>query len=529
MLKPSVFKGHGKLAFLLLGSYLWILLSMQAIAFNVEMKPLFFALPAALGFFFSYLALRYLPEPLDRIRLCAENRHCRLFGVLIAIVTMLFLLVYFLGYYPGGMSYDSRVQYMQAVGETPYSDWHPVLHTLLFFTLPLRIAQRFDLIILLQLLYFSLAFGYAMYAVYKNHCPRPIALCICIYVWLNPFLFCNMMYPWKDNAMTIFATLLMGYYVQIICTRGVWLEKKLNLAVFCIAAVLCSFMRHNAVLFVAPLVLLVLFYSIRKARLRIGVVAGIALLFSLVKISYTGMGIEQPGNRIVETVGLPATIWCNVMKCNPEALPEETRAFMYELATQESYENDYTTGAFNSIKFKSQINTAKINSLTYAQVLRYTYQCFRYAPNASIDALVKLTRVVWGIDGETAPTSVYIASNKWNIQSKIFPFFDTLVGQMNQFFSCGLGRFLFGSIGLHLLVLLAAGLCLLARGRLSLLHMLPLFFYNFGTMLLLSGEDYRFFIYCIPLWPIALFMMIRDDRKIAPSIEKTDGKGVLKA
>ena len=62
--------------------------------------------------------------------------------VVVFLITMFLtigiMLIWISAYYPGSFSPDSIVQYGQALsGE--YNDWHPVWHTIVFFTLPLKI------------------------------------------------------------------------------------------------------------------------------------------------------------------------------------------------------------------------------------------------------------------------------------------------------------------------------------------------------------------------------------------------------
>lgn len=422
-------------------------------------------------------------------------------------------MIYFMGQYPGGMTQDTISQYSQAVGDMGYTDWHPALHTLLFFTLPMLVWRNLGWIVFLQLLYFSLAFGYLIYVLHSNRCPTWLLAALCAYIWINPFMSTYMMNPWKDIGQTIFAIILMAYYVQIVCSKGEWLCKKKNLIVFSVVAVVCAYMRHNAILFVAPLVLLALFYALKNRwKLRAIALAVMIVCFCLVKVLYVALDVEAPGDRTVETVGLPVTIWCNVMQKNPEALPEETREYLYTIATPEAYQNEYSSGNFNSIKYSPAMDTSQIEALSYGEVFQYTLQCFRYAPRESLEALAKLTDQVWGIVGSEWPAAVTIDENKYGIAAAPVPGIDGFVHQIQSLYSVGVGRVLFGSIGMQLLAMLAAALLLLAKRRTAFVHIIPLFCYDFGTMLLLSGPDYRFFLLNIPLWMPVLFVMLKDDK-----------------
>lgn len=511
----SILRSKMNLSFVMLWLYLWILFSLQTLANDARMTIIFAVILGVLSFISSFLILKTLSSKFTKVKMEAKNQQSLLIGIFVAMITFLIFEAYLAGQYPGGMSTDTIAQYSQAIGDLPYNDWHPVLHTLFFFTLPLKMGHGLGFVIFMQLLYFSVAFGYLIYTLYKNGCPKLFCGLICFYIWFNPFLATNMMYPWKDIGMLIFAILLMGYYIQIMCTHGEWINRKSNLLLFSAIVVICSFMRHNAILFTAPLVLNVLFYLLKNRKTRVFIALFIMFFFLLVKFTYIELKVEQPNSRIVEIVGLPVTIWCNVMKKTPDVLPENTVETMHELASQNSYEDYYSTGSFNSIKYTGLIDLAKINSLSYWDILKYTYQCFRYAPKASFEAFAKLTDIVWGIDGKVTPKlSEVKEDNPWGIVKKPYLSAELFTRQNIAFFSSGFGKVLFGSIGFEMLCMFALATNLFASNRFSFIHLLPLFCYDFGTMLLLSTDDYRFFLLNLPLWLPVIFLMLHDRKKL---------------
>lgn len=524
MKKLNAVNIHTKLAFFILWLYMWLVFSLQTISKLTIYDNFTLGFSLLLGFLsfsVAFAVIQYLPPLISSPpEVKPGNRHSIVIGLSAALITFLVFEMYHSAQYPGGMSPDTLEQYSQALGESAYNDWHPVLHTLLYFTLPLKAGGSLDTVVSLQLLYFSLACGYLVYILFKNGCNTPFAAFISFYIWLNPYLAAYLMYPWKDMAMMTFAIILVGYYTQILCTDGEWLENKFNLLLFSALSVLCGFMRHNAVLFVAPLVLIVLFYCLRDWKRRVAIIALITLFFSGIKLTFAALDVEEPNRRVLETVGLPATIWCNVMKECPGQLPEDTRDYLYSLISyDDAYNEYYITGSFNSIKWaeisgKKAIDIDKIDALSYAEVLKITYQCFRYAPKASLLAATYLTDIVWGIDGKYGKPSISIVNNDWDIMSSPGADAGNAFTLFNSFFYSGFGCILFGSFGFMLLVMLTVSVCLLAKRRFAFIHIIPLFCYDFGTMLLLSGNDYRFFIVTTPLWLPTIFLMLKDKRKI---------------
>lgn len=76
------------------------------------------------------------------------------------------LLTYYYAFFPGAFSSDSNGQLLQAVNGA-YSDWHPFIHTFLFFTIPIRIFNSEETIVFLQILYFSISLSYLITTIRK--------------------------------------------------------------------------------------------------------------------------------------------------------------------------------------------------------------------------------------------------------------------------------------------------------------------------------------------------------------------------
>lgn len=493
--------------------YIFGVFIMQAIANDITITGIFILFLLFVSFFITTSIMKMFSEKVLGYTIGYQNSNSKIYAYIIFTMTIGIFAVHLAGVYPGGMSPDTAEQYSQAIGEANYNDWHPVLHTLLFFTLPLKTGHHLGFVVFLQLLYFSMAFSYLSYVLLVNGGTPKFVFLMCVYIWVNPFMTTYMMYPWKDIAFMIFAVLLTAYYIQVICTKGEWLFKKRNQILFAVTAVVCMTMRHNGILFVLPMFFIAACHVIKKKKVFLTTMLFLIVGVFGIRVLYVALNVERPGSRIVETVGLPVTIWCNVMQKSPEALPEGTKNFFYMLGDQEVYDAEYIAGSFNSIKWSENFDKEKINEMSYKEIIGYTAQCFWCAPQESIEALAKLTELVWGIGGEDEPITVSIIENAYGISYNPISYMETIANQIKSFFNIGVGKILFGSHGYRLLVLWFLSCILLIGRRISVIHIIPLFFYNFGTMLLLSGRDYRFFLLNIPLIFPTVFIMLQEQRK----------------
>lgn len=448
----------------------------------------------------------------------SRGRGSRVVFVVVFVLMFYVLSVYLQAYNPGAASYDTIVQYGQGLGLAPLSNWHPFLHTLLFFKLPLSLGGDLYLIVFIHNVLFSLAFAYMVQTLWYWRCPIWLIILTCAPLIVSPVVASHLMNPWKDMALSICTLVLVSYAIKIACTRGKWLQSPLNMVLFAFLLILATFMRHNAMLFTIPFGLIVM-VRFCGWRLRAALTGLFGLFLACYAALYIGLGVQKPDQRTVETIGMPLTIWSNVMRDNFYALPWATRTDILSLASREVYER-YETGSFNSIKSLREepgnphspylFKREEADELTYQQVIDYTLQCFAYAPKESLEAFVALTHQVWGVDGAYGQADVSIHENDYGIR----PHHDIPTLQWLKALRISLmtpvANMIFGCVGLDFIILLFVGMSMLSRARRSAVWVLPVACYNLGTMFMLSGYDYRFFFYLIPLWPGLLFLMMRD-------------------
>ncbi len=501
---------ENKWSVVILTAYLCVVLSMTAIAHDVAVNTVILIGLFALSFVASYVVIKLLRKPLNKISIGKPVKNARVWGFVSFGLILIIYTVYFLGQYPGGLSADSLSQYNQAVGMEGYVDWHPVIHTLLYFTLPVKLGGKLATIVFLQVLYWSMAMGYLVYSMAKGGLNKFLLGLFVIYVCINPNLATYVINPWKDIAFMTFAALIMACYIRVFTTKGEWLLKPVHILLFAFALVMGIYVRHNAVLFVVPMLAIVIIFMVKSNKSRVFLIVSVVVLYVVVKAVYSFMGLPETPKRKLETIGFPMTVICNVMKYNPEALPEDTRNALYGVASQESYELGYVTGSFNSIKFSNYIDVNRVDELTYKTTLRYTYECFRYAPRESFEAAARLTDMFWDFNGEYGPIGPVFIDNDYGFCSQPVKGFDSVVGFITKAGTIGPGKIIYGSLGSLMLIEITIAAVLFASRRRSFIHILPMFFYNYGTMLLLSGDDYRFFLYTIILWIPIVFMMFKD-------------------
>lgn len=283
-----------------------------------------------------------------------ENRHIFYWSVLFFVICLAVLLIWYAGYYPGFFFSDIKDQLDQAVSGH-YNDWHPVLQTILTFTLPLKITGGWvGSIILFQMVLFSATVSY-MASVILRYGNWKFALGSVLFIVLNPITGKMCLYPLKDVTFAIWAVLLLAFAAQTYFSKGAWLNSPTHRICLICASAIATIVRHNGILFTLPLLLGVLFYTDKKRKFQI-LISVILLIVCVKGPVYAALHVEEPGQRQVEMLGMPLTIIGNVVVEHPEVLDEETQNLVYSIASQDNWEQYYVMGRFNTIKWAEGTN-----------------------------------------------------------------------------------------------------------------------------------------------------------------------------
>ncbi len=422
----------------------------------------------------------------------------RFFPLIAFAVTFGYLLLWLIAYYPGGFCVDNIFQLSQAYYGY-FDNWHPVLHTWVFFWIPLQIYPHPVSITLFQILLFCLAVGY----LYRVLCRRGSPMWFIIGSWLFLILNCHtmslMVSPLKDSALGIVSLVVFTQLIEIYETQGQWLKKWHHFLVFTVVCFLASGVRHNGILLIAPLYI-ILFIFQKEARKPVLFSAAL-VLFGIWFMNGPIMFWDRicpPSNRQMEVLGMPMTILSSVYMKDRSVLSPEAIRFLDSLTTQEEWNTVFQFGNFNSIKFVSSLPLAdRIEQEGTAAILKYTAEAISRSPIWSTKAFITLTREVWdplsNVGGYTPYCSdividgIGVAFEGNQALAQIL----TVWGETTD--SLFLSLFT-KNVGMMILIAMFTAVANVGRGKLGRAFMIfPMLIYDFGTMLLLTGGDFRFF------------------------------------
>ena len=513
---------------------------------------LLFAYLWAMQFLRSYLMLEYTPEPgclmvysaflalplcvfglmlLTNVQITAvppevqAGAFRRFFPLIASTLTFGYLLVWLTAFLPGGFPPDCVDQYKQVLTGS-YNNWHPILQTWLFFWIPWQIFHHPAGFAFFQIILFSLSVAYLYRVLCRRGCPAWFLIISWLFLATNPQTAKTMMFPWKDSALTIAALMIFTQLIEIFETEGTWLCKWHHFLSFTGMCFLATSFRHNAILLTAPVYILLFLFQKKHRK----TVALSALLMLLAMWLLNGpvmqlFHVTSPGNRQEELLGLPMTVLSAVYVHQRDALSPDAISFLDSIASSEDWRLCFELGNFNRLKFSSSLPlVSRIEAEGAANVLRYTVQAFLSSPFWSLRAVISLTKLVWDpLSGTGTIDTPYCTPNDISLTGQGY---GPLKSALTSWCETADSSFLFpftNCVGMMILILMFAAVTHIGRGKLGRAFMIfPMLIYDFGTMLLLTGPDFRFFHFNFVIIIPLLYLILCEKAEAAEAVPKEE-------
>lgn len=519
------FTGKQRVGVLLCNVMLSLYITLIFILHGFDERVVLVLLQGPLFFFTTYQGFKVFLLKQNKLHISCNKERGKLswkvFGVVSSIVFVIFTLN-LLANYPGGITPDNIDQWQQVQSRNFYN-WHPAIHTMIIWLIT-RVFQVYSFFIGFQILTFSFVSGY-MAATLAAWGIKKRWLILFLITIISPISTRNiMLYAWKDTFFTILLLCIATYMINIVLSDGKWLLKWNNVAAIAVISALLI-VRQNGFFFSLPLGILIIVCYGRITRNAIyAVVASVLVILGITRVLYPLAEVTHPQSQIyVESVGLPMTILSGVMAHYPDRLDNQTREFMNRMATDEEWRATFIRGSYNSVKWA--FGTSQfVNEIPPRDLLLMTLRTIRRAPGASMSEVAALTRLVWNplswnvIWLHTSPNATGIVYSEYEIEAMQFviSISKILYGFVSTVIDLLTPSVMLNSIGLHMLLLLLAGAYSVNRNLRSkaLFLFIPSVVYNLGTMLLLSGPDFRLFHFNIVITlPLIIALLTKESRQ----------------
>ena len=408
--------------------------------------------------------------------------------VLPAVVLAVYLPLVFYGMQP---SVDVAYQWKQATGQAPVNDWHPIMHTYLIHLIA-YVARTLKGVAIVQVCVFAFLLD-LLYVTFRRYgyCRWASALIVLVAAF-NPFSMAIFRFVLKDSAFALAGLSVTICLIHIFETRGDWLTGwRIALMALCLTG--ATFMRHNGFFYTVPLMLLlpaaVARRNIRKAAMCIGVSALCCVGYLFVRSQLTRHRIIKPRPKVqcfVESVGLPMSMISECYMSDRSKTPDDVVRFLESFGDREFWERTYD-GDFNSVKWAGDNTKRRIYALGKRRFFGMFWRTVKTNPRAALRSFMHVTSIAWSPLPDSIDACAYFTRPERNAVLKVFEWYFRIMVHS------GLGAIAMAPGGYLLLVAVAFCWGVRRGGVRVCVLAVPLLCYQFGTMLLLSGKDYRFF------------------------------------
>lgn len=279
-------------------------------------------------------------------------------------------LIYFLAFYPGLIHWDSYWQLEQGFGTTPYTDHHPIVHTLImsglielghkiFGTISAGIA----FFVVIQMLLLAAVYAFSVFYMAKRNISFSIRLLSVLFFAVYPVFGLYSVTLWKDTWLSACILLYVIYLIEICVNRENFFKSRARLV--CLVFILLGmFFFKNIGLYIFLLSLPFVFMVARKYWKKILLVslAAISVFYVVKGPVYSAAGIAPGDEREAYSVPLQqiariamyhdGEITDNEKQIINEVLPYTELALRYQPWLSDRVKEAFSSAQFNTDKSK---------------------------------------------------------------------------------------------------------------------------------------------------------------------------------
>ena len=414
--------------------------------------------------------------------------------VTLVIHVLLFFVVWCC--FSGWVNYDAGLQWGQ-VQTGQYNNWHPFAHTIAFMKLPSLLWNDYRVVILSQIVIFSIAIGYLAKTLELCGGGKILRRCIMLSLLAHPLTIFFIQTMPKDSVFAVCVLLSLSATLRIIASQGEDLRKWSTVIVLSFGLSFACLVRHNGIFFSVPLLFMLIMKYFRHGKL-LRCMIGMLVLMTLFKVALPYIFYVSPASQhskkylFIESAGMPLTIMGAVYVKHPDEIPGEVAALLESIRPREIWLERYKLGSFNLVKHAgvSRLSEETIAGIKFQGWMHFAkafYGTVEVDPKTAISAFIALTEQVWNpftFQDEDIEFPL-VKTGLWKYRGIILP----IVRLMHIP--------ILGMIPLVVLSLVCMSVMAVAMRRYNALVLsIPMLCYNFGTMMLLSGFNMQRLFFC---------------------------------
>ena len=245
---------------------------------------------------------QYLWKPVN-----TEKSAVWVFVSALCLISMVYISILIFCKYPGNVVTDSFAQIYQVTGDSPYSNHHPVYHTIvigMFMKLGFALFGNINAAIatyhFFQIIFMAVCFSYSVMTLYEMKAPRWIILLVTIGYAFLPY---HIMYSFTMTKDVMFG----GFALVMIVSVGRYLRgignACFNIGVFAVSSLGVCLFRSNGLIAYVLWAFLALILLRKEKRVLIIMLIVIVLGFIMKKPVLNYIGIRQ--TDMIESLSIP--------------------------------------------------------------------------------------------------------------------------------------------------------------------------------------------------------------------------------
>ena len=432
-----------------------------------------------------------------------------LYGIFI-IAIMFFMIFAF-----GAITSIDSLNQLKQVQTNSYSNWHPVVHTFIFFKVPLLVYNNLISCIIFQNIFILCILLYFCYFLRKHFLSKWQTFFVLLVILINPITLKLSLTLWKDIPFAWSVFLLTIFCIELVLSKGKWIEKKSNLIWFILACLMVMLFRHNGITCIFMLfIFLILIYK-DKRKLYGFIFLGLILFrFLLYGPIYNGLNVEKTGGK-AEMIGIVSSQIAYSYHQNV-TLTDNEQQLLDELAPKEKWESHFLPFNFNYLKWDTDFN--EWANKNFDDIMHLWIKLGITHPKYYAFSYLYMTSAIWDITDGNKPEVIDYDDMPNN---KIANYFQKIYSDYSKVVVNSPLQYLFYNYGFACLIIMLSLFIVIMKSKNDFekyIPFVPVITNSLTIMLLITGGEVRFIfsqiICALPLLIYALYLKEEKRKKI---------------
>jgi len=230
-----------------------------------------------------------------------DSRSCQWWMIGSTALCAIIWSIYGWFFYPGLISWDFYVQWYEMSGKIPFSDWHPLFHTL-FIWLVTRIWYSPAMVSLVQIMTLSLLVGLLAKRLYRLGTPWWVVLFLVAFYAFFPLNGFYAVSLWKDIGYSIAFLWLNILVLDIVVSKGKVLTRKSTLLSLFLSLWCVAMMRHNGIVpaLGSLLILFLVYYRKYLKPLFLVLISLVAMIVIFKGPVFTWLNVDVKSKNVLK-------------------------------------------------------------------------------------------------------------------------------------------------------------------------------------------------------------------------------------